>query len=142
MADPKRISAVEAHRLLGEGFTYVDVRTEQEFELGHPAGAHNVPFQLAGDAGRVANPDFLSVIEAIFPKDAKLVLGCQTGNRSLKAARDLMNAGYTNIVEQRAGWAGSRDEFGVLEPGWSKASLPIETGKPSGRSYPDARAKL
>ena len=141
MADPKRISPAEANALLGEGFTYVDVRTEQEFELGHPAGAHNVPFQFESSTGRTANPDFLAVMQAAFPKDSNLVLGCQGGNRSLKAARELMSAGYTNIVEQRAGWGGAKDPFGVLEPGWSKAGLPSESGKPAGRRYADILAK-
>ena len=141
MPDPKRISPAEANTLLAEGFTYLDVRTEEEFELGHPAGAHNVPFLVAGPEGRVANPDFVGVMQAAFPKDAKLVVGCQGGNRSLKAAHELMGAGYTNIVEQRAGWGGGKDPFGAVEPGWSKAGLPSETGKPAGRQYADIRAK-
>jgi hypothetical protein len=52
-----------------------------------------------------------------------------------------MDAGYTNIVEQRAGWGGARDAFGKLEPGWSKVALPSETGKPAGRHYADILAK-
>jgi rhodanese-related sulfurtransferase len=142
MAEPKRISPSEAHDLLADGFTYVDVRTEEEFDQGHPAGAHNVPFMLSGPSGMAPNPEFVGVMEAAFPKDAKLVLGCRSGGRSLKAARALMTAGYTNVLDQRAGWDGARDAFGgVAEPGWSRTALPSETGKPAGRSYADARAK-
>src|SRR5262249_27311884 len=35
----KRISAKDAKELMDEGWTYVDVRSEPEFERGHPAGA-------------------------------------------------------------------------------------------------------
>src|SRR6187402_2299132 len=39
------ISAEEAQRLLGQGYTYVDVRSESEFVEGHAPGALNVPLQ-------------------------------------------------------------------------------------------------
>ena len=39
-----RISPAEAFaKMKDEGFTYVDVRTPEEFEAGHPEGARNVP---------------------------------------------------------------------------------------------------
>jgi hypothetical protein len=47
----------------------------------------------------------------------------------------LAEAGYSNLVELRTGFAGSRDAFGRPEPGWSKKGLPIEMGSPEGRSY-------
>ena len=139
MADIQRISPVEARELLNEGYVYVDVRTEAEFAEGHPAGAFNVP----GPAGAQPNPDFVTVMNANFPKDAKLVLGCRAGGRSLRAAQALLADGYTNVIDQRAGWDGTRDTFGsVTEPGWSRVGLPGEKGTPAGRSYPDMKAKL
>jgi rhodanese-related sulfurtransferase len=134
MADPTRISPQEASAKLAEGWTYVDVRTTQEFEAGHPPGAVNVPFMLADAAGMVPNPDFLAVMAAAFPTDARLVVGCKTGGRSLRAAQALLGAGYTRVVDQRAGWEGARNPFGqVTEPGWSRAGLPVEEGQPAGR---------
>jgi rhodanese-related sulfurtransferase len=60
----------------GEGWVYVDVRTEPEFEAGHAAGAWNVPFAVPDATGRMAlNPQFLDVMRRIFPSDARLVLG-------------------------------------------------------------------
>ena len=39
-----RISPAEAHaKMTAEGFTYVDVRTPEEFAEGRPAGSINVP---------------------------------------------------------------------------------------------------
>ncbi|MGD0529251.1 MAG: rhodanese-like domain-containing protein [Polyangiaceae bacterium] len=129
MADPTRISPQEASAKLAEGWTYVDVRTTQEFEAGHPPGAVNVPFMNAGPGGMAPNPDFLAVMAAAFPRDARLVLGCKTGGRSLRAAQALLGAGYTSVVDQRAGWEGARNAFGqVTEPGWSRVGLPVEEG--------------
>ena len=111
-----------------EAFTYVDVRTEEEFAGGHPEGAVNVPWMLAGASGMEPNHDFLAVMEKTFAKDAPLVLGCKSGNRSARAARALATAGFTRMFDQRAGWDGLRGSFGELtEPGWSRTDLPKTT---------------
>lgn len=113
-----RISPAEAHaKMNDEGFTYVDVRTEDEFAAGRPKGAVNVPL---GDG-------FVAAMEARFAKDAKIVVGCRAGRRSATAAQQLVAAGFTNVVDQRAGWDGARGAFGeVTEPGWSRQGLPTE----------------
>jgi len=139
----KRISPQEAHEAISRGYTYVDVRTEQEFADGHPDGAVNVPISHMGGGGMVPNPDFVAVMEKAFGKDAKIVVGCKTGVRSLKAAKALLAAGFTDVLDQRAGWDGARDGFGQMnEPGWSRANLPIERGEPLGRSYASVRKKI
>jgi rhodanese-related sulfurtransferase len=137
-----RISPAEARTLLDEGYVYVDVRSEPEFEESHPTGAYNVPLLHMGAGGMTPNPDFLAVMKATFPTDAKIVVGCKAGGRSLKAANALLEAGYTNVVDQRAGFDGARDAFGAFtEPGWKPAGLPVESGKPAGRSYADLAKK-
>jgi rhodanese-related sulfurtransferase len=143
MSDPSRISPADAHaRMSGEGFTYVDVRTEEEFAAGHPEGAVNVPFMLSGPSGMAPNPDFLQVMERAFAKDAPLILGCKAGNRSARAAQVLAPAGFTRVLDQRAGWDGAKGTFGeLLEPGWSRASLPSETGPTDDRSYDAMRRR-
>jgi rhodanese-related sulfurtransferase len=81
-------------------------------------------------------------MKALFPLDAKIVVGCKTGGRSLRAAGALAAEGYTNVVDQRAGWEGSRDAFGKLtEAGWQPAGLPREDGSPAGRSWADVKSK-
>lgn len=133
MADLSRVSPSEARALCDQGATYVDVRSEPEYEEGHPTGAVNVPFLHKGPAGLLPNADFLAVMEASFAKDRALVLGCKSGGRSLKAADVLLRAGYTNVVDQRAGFDGVRDSFGALsEPGWKPAGLPVSTGADAG----------
>jgi rhodanese-related sulfurtransferase len=143
MADVTRISPQEASAKLAEGWTYVDVRTVEEFEAGHAPGAVNVPLMHAGGGGMTPNPDFLPVMGAAFPKDARLVVGCKAGGRSLRAAQALLGAGFTSVIDQRAGWDGARNPFGqVTEPGWSRAGLPVEEGQPTGRSYDDLKKKI
>lgn len=141
MTELKRVSPEEAKELLDQGYTYVDVRAEPEFEAGHVPGALNVPLLHMGPQGMVPNPDFLKVMESAFGKTEKLVTGCKAGGRSLKAAQQLLGAGFQNIVDMRTGWDGGRDDFGRPEPGWSKKGLPVETGNPQGQTYEDVKSR-
>jgi rhodanese-related sulfurtransferase len=112
-----------------EGFAYVDVRSVQEFEAGHPEGAYNVPLLDMGPMGMTPNPDFLGVMQRLFLKDSKLVVGCKAGGRSMRAASMLEAAGYTSIVDQRAGFEGGP------EPGWRPKGLPVSKDAPRDHSY-------
>jgi rhodanese-related sulfurtransferase len=138
MTEVRQVSPEEAQALLGEGYRYVDVRSEREFAEGHPAGAFNVPVNVAGPGGPMPNPDFVAVVERALGRD-KLVLGCQSGPRTRRASALLQAAGFTGLVEMLAGWAGTRDTFGRPLPGWSTLKLPSETGAPEGRSYADLK---
>jgi rhodanese-related sulfurtransferase len=142
MTDVRRVSPEEAHELMTrEGYQYLDVRTEAEFAAGHPKGAHNIPFMLAGAGGMTKNPEFAAVVKAVYPTDARLVVGCKSGGRSLKAAAEMTSLGFTNLVDQRAGFDGSRNNFGQLvEAGWSEKGLPSETSTPGG-SYAEVKVK-
>ena len=133
----KRVSPQEADALVKEdGHVYLDVRSIPEFDAGHPAGAYNIPLLHATPSGMRPNPDFLSVVAAAFAKDAKLVLGCRTGVRSLRAAQGLLDAGFETVVDQRAGFDGTRDPFGqVQEAGWQDAGLDVASDAEPGRAY-------
>lgn len=140
MSNVKRVSPREAKALIDEGYVYVDVRSEPEFLAGHPAGAVNVPLLHLGPGGMTPNPEFLDVMKKRFPKDAKLVLGCRSGGRSLQAAQLLLAEGYTDVVDQRAGFEGARGPFGnVTEQGWLQEGLPVEEGAQPGQSYEDVK---
>ena len=132
----KRVTPPEAAELLGDGWVYLDVRSIPEFEQGHPTGAVNIPL-LHAQAGRmVANPDFQAVVAANYPPDAKLVVGCKVGGRSLKAATLLEAAGYTSVVDMRGGYDGERDAMGRLSlAGWAESKLPCETACAPDKSY-------
>ncbi|HEY6290730.1 MAG TPA: rhodanese-like domain-containing protein, partial [Terriglobia bacterium] len=126
-----RISPKEARSLLDSstGYTYIDVRTTREFDAGHVPGAKNIPL-LEPDAGggMQLNPRFVEVCEAHFPKDAKLIIGCQKGGRSLRATQFLLEAGFTSVVDMRGGFGGESDAFGRLTyPGWEPRGFPAVT---------------
>ena len=130
----RRVSPQEASDLLAQGYTYVDVRSVPEFENGRPAGSVNVPLMNVDASGRMApNPEFLSVFAKAFPKNSKIVLGCQSGNRSMAAARALEGQGYDDLIEQGAG-------FGA-PGGWASQGLPVERGPAPDRDYAAMKAK-
>ncbi len=137
----KSATPEQAHELVSQGAVYIDVRSEQEYEQGHPPGALNVPIAHFGPAGMTPNPEFLSVMQAAFPRDAKLVVGCKAGGRSRKAVEALETAGFSDLTDMTAGWDGSRDAFGRPLAGWSKRSLPVEKGLPQGQRYEDVKTR-
>lgn len=114
-----RISPREAAEKLAQGWVYVDVRDELEFEEGRPRGAINVPYTRHEER----------FVELVRQKTnaKKLVLGCKSGIVSVHAAEMLARAGF-EVVEQRAGFDGTRGTFGQLEePGWLRVGLPTES---------------
>jgi rhodanese-related sulfurtransferase len=141
MPNMRRVSPIEAKQLVDEGYSYVDVRTEPEFDARHPAGALNVPITRMGPSGPAPNHDFLPIMRRLFPLDAKIVVGCATGVRSRRAAELLSEEGYLDVADQRAGLDGVRGPFGgVEEPGWAAAGLPVASGADAG-SYEKVKAR-
>lgn len=132
----RRVSPEEALELMkSEGWSYLDVRSVPEYEQGHPTGAFNVPLVHMGPTGSSANADFLPAVERHFDRDAGLVVGCRTANRSEHAVVMLHRAGYTNVAIQRAGFLGTRDFFGRSDPGWGLVGLPTSRQAEPGRSW-------
>jgi rhodanese-related sulfurtransferase len=119
----------------------VDVRSEPEFEAGHPEGALNVPLLNAGPVGLAPNPEFLAVMQSAFGKDEALVIGCKAGGRSKRAAEMLAQAGFSQLSDQVAGFDAGKDAFGRTIPGWSRTALPVGKGKPSGQAYEDVKQR-
>ena len=110
---------------------YLDVRTEGEFEAGHPAGARNIPVLVLDPATREPhpNPDFIGAVERTLPRTTKLIVGCQAGGRSQHACELLAQAGWKDVTNVRGGFGGARDHSGrVVVAGWREAGLPVETG--------------
>jgi rhodanese-related sulfurtransferase len=111
------------------GAVYLDVRTENEFAQGHPAGAINIPVVFIKGPGQMEpNPDFVAVVEKVLPKATKLVVGCLSGGRSQRACEMLEQAGYTDLTDVRGGFGGARGGSGqVIVTGWRDAGLPVTT---------------
>ena len=109
----KRVSPEEAQRMMeDEGYVYLDVRSIPEFEAGHPKGAYNVPLLHMAAGGMQPNDRFMDEVRATFAKDAKIVVGCKAGGRSLQAAELMAREGFSDVIDQRAGFDGARDAFG------------------------------
>jgi rhodanese-related sulfurtransferase len=120
------IPAEAARELAGEpSAVYLDVRTPEEFDAGHPAGARNVPVLFFDPATRRPRPnaDFVAVVQRHLAPGTKLLVGCQSGMRSQRACELLDEAGYTDLANVWGGFGGADDT-----PGWKDGGLPVETG--------------
>ena len=130
--DIKRIDPEEARALLdsGGGYTYLDVRTEEEFAAGHVPEAVNIPVAVKNPLGPglVPNPDFTSQVEQQFDKDRKIITACLRGGRSMRAAMMMSALGYTGIVDMRGGYDAELDALGnVVGEGWARRNFPTTT---------------
>jgi rhodanese-related sulfurtransferase len=128
---------------MADGWVYLDVRSVPEFEIGHPAGAANIPLLHFEAGGMYPNERFEEEVAANFPPATRLIVGCKVGGRSLQAAALLQAAGYENVVDMRGGFMGERDPFGrTLCAGWVENKLPIETAAPPDKTYAALARKL
>ena len=119
------ITPERASERLRAGALYLDVRTPEEFEEGHPPGAWNLPLQLRADArGLTDNPRFAELAEAWLDPARELIVGCRSGPRAERAVALL---GFcAHVVVMNGGMEGRRDAFGTLEiPGWKQSGLPV-----------------
>ena len=130
----KRISPEEAAAKMEEGYVYLDVRSVPEFETGHPKGAYNIPLMHAGPHGMSPNSLFMEQVTKAFPKDAKIVVGCKSGGRSVGAVGLMEMSGYRDLLEQRAGFDGNGQE-----PSWRQTTLPQSTTPEPGRAFTDLK---
>ena len=73
----------------GDTIVILDVRTKEEYDAGHIAGAILVPNETIVDKQPELLPDL----------DAEILVYCRSGNRSAQAAKKLIAIGYTNVVD-------------------------------------------
>ena len=145
--DVKQVDVRRAHELQSnDGYTYIDVRSVPEYEKGHPTGAHNVPLlHFDSASGRMQpNQEFLRVVQANYPPETKLLIGCQVGGRSSQAAQLLAASGYSDVSNVVGGFGGARDRATgqVLAEGWLQANLPVETEGTPDATYTDLQQKV
>ncbi|MET1219866.1 MAG: rhodanese-like domain-containing protein [Glaciecola sp.] len=70
------------------GAVVIDVRTDKEWEAGHfPAALHMQNTKLAG-----------LISQANLDKDTPIVLYCRSGNRATASSQQLIDMGYTNVI--------------------------------------------
>jgi len=111
------VSASEAKEALDQGEVEVilDVREPQEWVAGHIPGAVYVPRGLlewhADQASPMCKPELQG------RTDARIVVHCAAGGRSLLAAQTLKKMGYTNVVSMDGGFSD-----------WAAHGFPVERG--------------
>ena len=100
------VNPTQATQLINrEDALVVDVREPGEYGAGHILGARNVPLARIDSGGA----------DVARKKDKPVIVYCDTGNRSAKAAAALRTQGYARVVNL-AGGLGA----------WQQAGLPVE----------------
>ena len=86
-----QISTDEAVTMMAEedGYVILDVRTPEEFQEKHIAGAINIPNEEIGT----------EPIDQLADLDQLILVYCRSGNRSKQASEKLAALGYTNVYE-------------------------------------------
>lgn len=106
----------------------IDVRSTPEYRAGHPERSYNVPYpfiyqycedvegddrqpdgacESGGDIIEQYPEDFVAYVEDIVPnKDTPIYTLCRTGVRSVGAAEQLTEAGYTHVRNIWEGFVG------------------------------------
>ncbi len=101
----RQVNSEKFNALISEkNGTLVDVRTASEFKNGHITDAGNLNFYAL---------DFRKRLR-LLPKDQPVYLYCTTGYRSEKAAKMLIDNGYTNVYNL---------QHGIME--WNLKNLPV-----------------
>jgi rhodanese-related sulfurtransferase len=90
----QRLSVDELTRALKTGSPIlIDVREPNEFSAGHVPGAVNLPVGSLPSAA------------ASFDRRADIIVICQSGHRSVTAAKRLMKSGFMNVRSVKGGTA-------------------------------------
>jgi len=101
-----RVSAAQATQMINrEDALMVDVRDPAEFGAGHVIGARNVPLARIDDGAN----------DLAKRKDRPLVVYCDGGERSAKAAAALAKQGFARVASLSGGLGA-----------WQSAGLPVE----------------
>jgi rhodanese-related sulfurtransferase len=119
VADDSSVDAAAVKKWLEENkeFVILDVRTDSEFEEDHPEDAVNIPLYTKGaDSARKLNENFVDDVKAQFNTDQTIVVICRTGGRSVRAAKMLRDAGFSNAYNFSNGFLG--------QGGWKSNGLP------------------
>ena len=101
----KEVNSQQFQQLLATGNgILIDVRTESEFSNGHIANAGNL---------NIYSSDFRRSL-LLLPKDQPIYLYCLSGNRSVMAAKILVENGYKDVYNL---------QNGMME--WNIQNLPV-----------------
>ena len=100
----REIDAAEAVANPEPDTVYLDCREPNEYALAHIAGAVFLP-----------RGNLETKIEALIPRDKKILIYCASGNRSALAADTMQQMGYTDVASMARGIKGWIDAGGEVE---------------------------
>jgi rhodanese-related sulfurtransferase len=102
------LAPADAVRLINDGATVLDVRPAAQYADGHIVGARSVPLgELGGKLDGLTKK-----------KDRPVLVYCELGSQSAKAAATLRQAGFSQVLHLKGGLAA-----------WQRDNLPLATGK-------------
>lgn len=90
---PEMDAAEALRRQASGGATFLDVRDQQEVNLGRIPGAVHI-----------SRGTLETKVEAAIPRDANVILYCASGNRSALAADTMRQMGYDNVHSLAGGF--------------------------------------
>ncbi len=102
----REVSVDETRERVARGAALIDVREDNEFEVGHAAGAEHLGRGIIERDIVGTHPD----------KDTELILYCGGGYRSALAVDNLQKMGYTNVSSMAGGWHA-----------WEGSGAPVES---------------
>jgi glyoxylase-like metal-dependent hydrolase (beta-lactamase superfamily II)/rhodanese-related sulfurtransferase len=105
-APPVETVGVDAVVARGRDTLLLDIREPEEYLTGHVPGAENIP-----------QADLATRLHEL-PRDRPLMVICQVGSRSLRAAQFLTQAGFSRVANVDGGTRA-----------WSSAGHPLVTGE-------------
>ncbi|HEX2722854.1 MAG TPA: rhodanese-like domain-containing protein [Gemmatimonadaceae bacterium] len=100
----REVTPQEAMSDDSDNIVFFDCREPQEYNLGHIPGAVFIP------RGQMETK-----IEAVIPRDRKVVIYCATGNRSALAAETMMQMGYGDVASMAGGFRDWVEAGGEVE---------------------------
>jgi len=103
----REVAAAESVLLINKGAAVVDIRPPKEFSEGHVIGAYNIP--AAELDGRLSELDKY--------KQQPVIVYCDSGNTSQKAAGMLVKHGFKAVHTLKGGIRGWQNEHFPLERG-------------------------
>eukprot|EP00747_Dinoflagellata_sp_TGD_P111151 gnl/TRDRNA2_/TRDRNA2_171148_c0_seq1.p1 gnl/TRDRNA2_/TRDRNA2_171148_c0~~gnl/TRDRNA2_/TRDRNA2_171148_c0_seq1.p1 ORF type:complete len:284 (+),score=62.81 gnl/TRDRNA2_/TRDRNA2_171148_c0_seq1:85-936(+) len=135
----EEIPTSELVKMMNNGWTLLDVRPEEQIERAAVKGAVQVPlFVLANDKSPIGiykeisafgmggwwmggrpmkeNSDFVKDVMAKIPKDAAVIVACQSGLRAKQAMKQLTLAGYTKLAWLIGGYSNIKPGEAPVEP--------------------------
>ena len=88
----------------GENVLFIDVREQNEWNLGHIPGAIFIPRGTLEGA-----------IDQRVPREQHVILYCASGNRSALAAESIAQMGYANVASMSGGFRGWAEMGGDID---------------------------